>query len=330
MNAIGILPGISLVARSSHPTAGIEAVVICPTFRRPDHLLKTLRSLQSQHTARRFAVIIMENEAEGREGAAVAAPLFEAGEMQGMVVIAHERGNCSAYNAGLQTALEHYPDFRHVLIIDDDEIADIHWLERMIAAADRYGADLVGGPQQPVFADPGKNRLETHPVFKPAHQKSGLVPVLYSSGNLLIGKHVLKALEQPFFDPRFNFMGGGDADLLSRCAAKGFKLGWCEEAIVYETVPERRLQADWIRARSLRNGVISTLVEQRKRAEQPFGEARTFVTSTALLAAAPFRAARDIAKGSPVMGQYRLYIALGRVLAHFGYQNEQYRQPEKN
>ncbi|MBS9719422.1 glycosyltransferase [Tianweitania sp. BSSL-BM11] len=330
MNASGILPGISLVARSPHPVEGIEAVVICPTFRRPDHVLKTLQSLKAQETVRRFAVIIMENEAEGREGAAVAAPLFEAGDMQGMVVIAHDRGNCCAYNAGLQTALQHYPDFRHVLIIDDDEVADIHWVERMIAAADRFGADLVGGPQHPVFVNPGKSRFEKHPVFKPTHQKSGLVPVLYSSGNLLIGKHVLQALDQPFFDPRFNFLGGGDSDLLSRCAAKGFKLAWCEEACVYETVPERRLQADWIRARSLRNGVISTLVEKRKRAEEPFGEARTFAKSTALLAAAPFRAARDVAKGSVVTGQYRLYIALGRVLAHFGYQNEQYRQPEKN
>ncbi|WP_312796633.1 glycosyltransferase family 2 protein [Tianweitania sp.] len=330
MNESEILPGISLVARSPHPVAGIEAVVICPTYCRPDHILKTLHSLQAQQTVRRFAVIVMENEAEDREGAAVAAPLFEGGEMQGMVVIAHERGNCSAYNAGLQSALQHYPDFRHVLIIDDDEVADVHWIERMIAAADRYSADLVGGPQRPVFANPGKNRFEHHPVFKPAHHKSGPVPVLYSSGNLLIGKQVLQVLDQPFFDPRFNFLGGGDIDLVSRCTAMGLKLAWCEEACVYETVPERRLQADWIRARSLRNGVISTLVEKRQRAEEPFGGIRTFMKSAALLGSAPFRAARDVAKGSTITGQYRLYIALGRILAHFGYQNEQYRQPEKN
>jgi hypothetical protein len=157
-----------------------------------------------------------------------------------------------------------------------------------------------------------------------------LVPVLYSSGNLLIAKPVLTQMEQPFFHPRFNFLGGGDADLLSRCAARGFKLAWCAEACVYETIPERRLQADWIRARSLRNGVISTLVEQRKRSEEPFGNARTFAKSTALLAAAPFRAARDIANGSAETGHHRFYSALGRVMAHFGYQNEQYRQPEKN
>ena len=71
-----------------------------------------------------------------------------------MVIIAHERGNCSAYNAGWQTAILQFPNFRHLLVIDDDEIADPHWLERMCEAAETLGADIVGGPQVPVFADP--------------------------------------------------------------------------------------------------------------------------------------------------------------------------------
>ncbi|RWD76403.1 MAG: glycosyltransferase family 2 protein, partial [Mesorhizobium sp.] len=34
--------------------------------------------------------------------------------------------------------------------------------------------------------------------------------------------------------------------------------------------------------------------------------------------------------GSLTTGLYPVYVALGRVLAEFGYANEQYRQPEKN
>ena len=51
-----------------------------PTFRRPEQLLETLASLQAQETSRRFAVIVIENEAEEREGAIAATPLFESGD----------------------------------------------------------------------------------------------------------------------------------------------------------------------------------------------------------------------------------------------------------
>ena len=58
-------------------------VVTVPTFRRPAQLLETLASLQQQETTRRFAVIVIENEAEKREGAIAAAPLFESGAIAG-------------------------------------------------------------------------------------------------------------------------------------------------------------------------------------------------------------------------------------------------------
>ena len=89
----------------------MEVVVTVPTFRRPAQMLETLASLQRQQTTRRFAVILIENEAEKREGAAAAAPLFESGAIAGMIIIAHERGNCCAYNAGFETALANFPRF---------------------------------------------------------------------------------------------------------------------------------------------------------------------------------------------------------------------------
>ena len=102
--------------------------------------------------------------------------------------------------------------------------------------------------------------------------------------------------------------------------------------MVRETVPARRLEADWIRSRSLRNGVISTLVEKKKRAASPVGNLRVFAKSLALLAASPFRGLRASSRktGSLSTAIYPVYIAIGRVLAEFGYSNEQYRQPEKN
>lgn len=323
---------VSIFARTPQLAAdGMECVVTVPTFRRPEHLLKTLRSIAAQETDRRFAVIVVENEAEERQGAQAAAPLFLSGEISGLVIVAHERGNCSAYNAGWQTALEAFPCFCSLLVVDDDETVTAGWLEVMCRAADAFDADIVGGPVLPRFAEGVPERLKAHPIFQPAYAKSGVVPALYGSGNLLIRRHVLERMERPFMDPAFNFLGGGDADFLMRAAKKGFRLAWSEEAVVHETVPARRLEPDWIRARSLRNGVISTLVEKRQRAGERLGALRVLVKSLALLALSPLRGAcRLVATGSASIAMYPVYIGLGRVMAEFGYTNEQYREPEKN
>jgi len=50
----------------------VEVVVTLPTFRRPEHVIRTLDTLNAQVTSRRFAVVVIENEAEDREGAKVA------------------------------------------------------------------------------------------------------------------------------------------------------------------------------------------------------------------------------------------------------------------
>ena len=76
---------------------------------------------------------------------------------------------------------------------------------------------------------------------------------------------------------------------------------------------------------------ISGSSRKKMRAKEPLGGLRTFAKSLALLAASPFRAALNSLKtGSISIGLYPVYIGVGRVLAEFGYSNEQYRNPEKN
>lgn len=53
--------------------------------------------------------------------------------------------------------------------------------------------------------------------------------------------------------------------------------------------------------------------------------------SLALLGYSPIKALRrGIAARFVPVGTYFLHIGLGRVMAHFGYLNEQYRNPDKN
>ncbi|RZL93739.1 MAG: glycosyltransferase [Variovorax sp.] len=317
-------PGLSEAA------AQTTVVVTLPTFRRPDHLRKTLASLAAQRTSRRFAVIVMENDAEGRAGLAAAAPLFAAGALTGLVLVAHERGNCSAYNAGWQTALAEFPTLEHLLVIDDDEYAGEDWIERLCAASEALGADIVGGPQRPVFEPGAALGYARHPVFTPHYAATGPVPILYSSGNVLIRRQVLEAMGAPFLDTAFNFIGGGDSDFYARARRRDFRFGWCEEAPVFETTPARRTEFGWIQARSLRNGAISAIIERRADPGAA-GTRRRVAKSLALLAASPFRAIRQGWKArSAAIGLYPVQVAIGRFQAEFGRVNEQYRRPEQN
>ncbi|MEO1745386.1 MAG: glycosyltransferase [Pseudomonadota bacterium] len=321
---------ISLVAQSPGlDKAAVEVAVTIPTFRRPEHLIRTLDTIKAQQTDRNVAIIAMENEAEKREGAAVACPKFDDDTYNGMVVIAHDRGNCNAYNAGWFTAFTQFPNLKFVCVIDDDELAEPQWIEAACSTSETYDAGLVGGPQYPIFEGSPEEKWKSHPVFTPHYAETGPVDVIYSSGNLTIRRDVLEAMPQPFMDLAFNFTGGGDSDFIRRAMVKGFKTAWCNEAVVRETTPEQRVSWDWIQKRSLRNGQLSALIEHRQRAKERFGTAVTLGRTAALIAASPIRFAKNYIKtGSFLCSLYPVHIALGRAASEFGYANEQYRNPQ--
>jgi GT2 family glycosyltransferase len=330
---------ISTVFMTSNPFAispnldsvSIEIAVVIPTFKRPEHLEKTLMSLAKQQTRKRFAVVVVENHAAGSEGAAMARTILTAGDVNGICVVEERQGNCNAYNRGFAEALALFPNLSHIAIIDDDEVAVPVWLETLYGSAISASADIVGGPQRPVFDDKlGAEKYAMHPVFRSAHQSSGSTKLITSTGNCLISVNVLNAMGPPYLDERFNFLGGGDTDFFTRCSQKGFTFAWAEEAAVIETVPSRRTERSWIMARSLRNGLISAII-QRKHNPGLLGRVKVIAKSVALLLVSPLRSlALWRETGSFYAGSYHVMIACGRLLAEFGYTIEQYRQPDKN
>ncbi len=321
--------GAPYAASSALDPDAVRIAIVVPTFKRPDHLRRTLLSLAAQTIRTPHAAVIVENHAGGMEGAAAAAEVLADGRLNGVVIVEPRQGNCNAYNAGFRLALARFPNLTHVAIIDDDEVAIPEWLERLADPAN--DADIIGGPQVPIFEDAeGERRYATHPVFRAAHGASGAAGLITSTGNCLISADVLRAMAPEFLDERFNFLGGGDTDFFTRCRAKGFTFHWRQDAVVHETVPSRRTERSWIVARSLRNGVISAII-QRRVSPGPFGRLKVLAKSLALLAAAPVRMVPlAIRTGSLFAGCYHILVAVGRLLSEFGYANEQYREPDKN
>ena len=70
----------ALAAMSPALDPSIEIVVCIPCFRRPHYLRQTLESLAQQRTDRRFAVVMVENDASRSESVPVASSFLAAGD----------------------------------------------------------------------------------------------------------------------------------------------------------------------------------------------------------------------------------------------------------
>ena len=314
-----------LVATSGPLDPSIEVVVCIPSFRRPQHLRLTLQSLANQRTDRRFAVVVVENDALRRESVPVAIEFFWTGNIPGLCIVEPRQGNCHAINAAFETALATFPAATKLLMIDDDEIASPEWLQRMVGAAEATGADLVGGPVLPEFDDDLKRGLRRHPAFRPAYDESGPVPIIYGCGNCLITRAVFERLADPAFDLKFNFLGGGDTDFFVRCRQAGMQFHWAADAVITETVPHNRTNPRWLVIRGLRIGAINYHIEV-KAARTYAARARLLAKMLAMLPLSLFRAGRLVAtEHTALIALHPMTVAAGSALAAVGIEPQPYK-----
>jgi GT2 family glycosyltransferase len=314
-----------LVATSGVLDASIGIVVCIPSFRRPQHLQLTLQSLANQRTGRRFAVVVVENDALRRESVPVAIEFFWTGNIPGLCVVEPHQGNCHAINAAFETALATFPAATKLLMIDDDEIASPEWLERMVSAAEATGADLVGGPVLPDFDDDLKRGLRRHPAFRPAYDESGPVPIIYGCGNCLITRAVFERLADPAFDLKFNFLGGGDTDFFVRCRQAGMQFHWAADAVITETVPHSRTNPRWLVVRGLRIGAINYHIEV-KAARTTVARAKLLAKMLAMLPLSLIRAGRLVAtEHKALIALHPMTVAVGSALAAVGIEPQPYK-----
>lgn len=236
-----------------------HAVVCLATYKRPAMLHATLISLLNQNINFNFTVYVVENEAKNQDGLKVIHKFNKEHNLNWVSFIEEKQGNVHALNAVFTKALKDNPQTQFFLMIDDDEIAEQDWLATMVQSVGGYG--IVGGPVHPLFER--ETKAKNHPVYHPAYSQSGEVPLIYGSGNCLITRPFLEKLLP--LDVTFNHLGGADTDFFHRAKRDGAKFYWCENAKIYETVPEERLALKWLFARSLRIGALNALVDLKQK-----------------------------------------------------------------
>ncbi len=298
-----------------------RAVVVVPTFRRPEMLRATLRSLARQEADFPFAILVVENDAEGLAGQAAAFDIFARERLNGVAIIEPKQGNVEAINTGFAMALERFPHTQFFLMMDDDEIASPQWLARMVGAADASGAGIVGGPVNPQFEAAIGAGMRAHPVFWPINAATGPLPMIYGSGNCLIRRSVFAKLGLPAFDVAFNFLGGGDTDFFTRARRGGVSFYWQADALITEIVPAARTRPRWVFKRGLRIGAINRRIDRKTKAE-----ITVLAKDVAILAISPFRFLRALAGSRSVLqAAHPVNVALGRLLSIGGIETSQYR-----
>jgi succinoglycan biosynthesis protein ExoM len=238
------------MSQANSPSARIDICVA--TFKRPEGLRRLLESLIRQETRSEFChrLIVVDNDAR-RSAEPVVREFFSRGVP--LIYDVEPRQNISlARNRTLSHATGEF-----IATIDDDEYADHRWLLNLYKTMVTYDADVVHGPVVPLF-----------PPNTPAYVKnSALVarPELATgstenytpyTANSLFRRKLIEALPAAF-DPRFGRTGGEDILFFHALRRQGHKLIWCNDAVVFASIPPDRANLSALTKRYFRNGYIT-------------------------------------------------------------------------
>ena len=228
------------------------AVCVC-TFKRPHLLSHLLRRLGRQNTESRFdySIVVVDNDAAGSSKEAV-VQFSKSSLLQVSYDIEPEQNIALARNKALKNSSG---DF--IAFIDDDESPDESWLLRLYRTCDNYKVDGVLGPVLPHFEGTPTPWVQKGGFcHRPVHATGFRIDWNEGrTGNLLIKRQILDGLE-PVFRPEFG-SGGEDRNLFKRMIKQGRSFVWCNEAVVFESVPPIRWKRSFMLRRALLRGKMS-------------------------------------------------------------------------
>jgi glycosyltransferase involved in cell wall biosynthesis len=285
---------------------GVKHVSVCIcTFRRPSLLRKLLQRLERQETggAFEYSVVVTDNDCS-RSAEAVVAEFAAASSLPVKYSCEPRQNIALARNEAVRHATGDY-----LAMIDDDEFPENDWLAQMLAACERFDAAGVLGPVRPRFEEtPPRWILEGRFWDRPEHPTGWVMHWRNCrTGNVLLRRRILDGLEE-VFNPAFG-KGGEDNDFFRRMMDLGLVFRWCNEGVVYETVPRERCTRAYMYKRAMMRGRTSAMI----RVGRANLVARSLVAVPVYLAMLPF----TLLWGQHVFMKYSIKLCdhAGRLLA---------------
>ena len=230
------------------------AICIC-TFERPAGLGALLGGIERQRLVqlddRAVTIVVVDNSpaATARE----ACSALSAG-WRFRVSYVHEprKGLAVARNRALAAAAA--TGAALVAFIDDDEMPEPSWLERLVERITVSGAAAACGPVYPIFQSPPPPWLPVDAYTTRQRARDGFAEMGHT-GNSIFDAAALRSAGLSF-DARYNESGGEDTIFFKKLRAKGLTIAWAEDAIAHELVPPQRMSARWLWQRWSRTGEI--------------------------------------------------------------------------
>ncbi len=226
------------------------SIDICiATFRRPELLAALLASLEAQvlPVELEVRVIVVDNDA-GETARPVVTNHSQSSRFKVLYAVEPVQNIALARNRGVAFAEGDYLAF-----IDDDEQAAPDWLIQLLAARQRFEADVVFGAVEYRLPPQAAPWIRRGRFFAGPRHNSGTVVSTGGFGNVLIRGALLRATPGPC-NQSFGLSGGEDHELFTRLRLHGARLVWCDEAVVWEQVGAERVRVSYLARRALRSG----------------------------------------------------------------------------
>lgn len=229
------------------------AVAVCiATYRRPAGLARLLDALAQLELDRQMAsvrIVVVDNDATG-SSSDVCHKQMTGSPWPIDYLIEPRQGIPFARNAAVSAC---YESCDAIAFIDDDELPDAAWLAHLLAARESYSADVVTGPVLPRFEHTPPRWASEGPFFSLPRYASGSIRDRGFTNNVLVDSRVFRSLPT-WFDERLRFTGGSDTHFFRRAHLAGFRIVWCDEAVVHDDIPASRINLRWVTQRAYRYG----------------------------------------------------------------------------
>jgi succinoglycan biosynthesis protein ExoM len=239
-------PEATLQLEESRP---VKLSVCIATYRRQERLAALLEDLVHQDLPP-DEVVVVDNDAAGSARAVV-----EQRRAGGCSFGLHYEIQPERNIAMTRNRTVHASHGEWLIFVDDDERAPPAWLRQLLEAAARYDADGILGPVEPQVPPSAPAWIRRGKFYDWPHRPSGTVVPrrMLRFGNVLLRGALLREEPGPF-DVSFGLSTGEDDDLLLRLIARGARIVWCDEALVWEPIESKRLSLRWLLQRALGGG----------------------------------------------------------------------------
>jgi len=141
----------------------------------------------------------------------------------------------------------------HIIFIDDDERVAPQWLRELWSAYLKF--DQTSIIQGAVISAPEtETNKDLHPFFQRKIRNTGDYMETGSTNNVIIPIESLTR-HSLTFDETNPFAGGEDYILTRKAHRLNIPIRYCAEAIVYEDIPDERLNLRWLSKRNFSSGI---------------------------------------------------------------------------